>query len=302
MKNASKQALVPVEQAIILFHGYEILVVRLSNGWLAAALQSLCAMLGILTHGQAQRIRRDKDLAEHLLLALVETPGGPQHMDVLIVEAIPSWVIGLNLKQIAPEKRQLILALKVEAIDFFHQHFFTTDARQAPPSEAESFQSPPSSPWQLGHQFLDALEQESLAARQEQATIRQEQQTILKGQTAIRAEQAALREEQAIIREHQEAIEEAVMRLKGQVAGSATRGGPQQPVGQPPSGPLLSKDHLYQAYALAGEERRRSGEAINDLLRELAQALGVPDISDLPDAAWDDVSAWFWQRAATADG
>ncbi len=65
-----------------------------------------------------------------------------------------------------------------------------------------------------------------------------------------------------------------------------------QPVGKT----LLSPQHLGQVYVLARQERRRSGQAVSALLAALAQAFGVPDISDLPESAWDDVLGWFWER------
>ncbi len=46
--------LVPVQQALIPFHGSEILAVRLSDERVVANFKSLCTLLGIRSDGQAR--------------------------------------------------------------------------------------------------------------------------------------------------------------------------------------------------------------------------------------------------------
>jgi hypothetical protein len=130
MENREQQALIPREQAFVPFHHKKILGARLPDDHLAASISSLCAMVGLAPEAQVRRIRRDQELSKSLLLAKMKTPGGFQYMDMLLVEAIPSWVMGLNLKMIAPAKRPLILALKVEIIEVFYNYFFKTDSAQ----------------------------------------------------------------------------------------------------------------------------------------------------------------------------
>ena len=125
------KVLIPVQQLLILFHGFQILAVRLPDNRIAASLKALCRMLNLSRNGQMERIRRDKGLAEQLLLARVEIAHKPQFMDVLIVEAIPSWALGLHLNLIALEKRPLVLALQVEAVQTFYRAFFKEDTEPA---------------------------------------------------------------------------------------------------------------------------------------------------------------------------
>jgi len=138
--------LVPVQQALIPFHGSEILAVRLPDDRVAASLNSLCKMLNLARHGQMERIRRDKNLTEYLLLIRVETMGGPQRTDVLIAEAVPSWVMGVQVEHLAPEKRPLILALKVEVVHVLYRYFFGPDVEQAAPQTSEPQVAPPAQP------------------------------------------------------------------------------------------------------------------------------------------------------------
>ena len=157
MGDTFQQVLIPLEQAIIWFHGYELVAVRLPDNRVAAVLNSLCAMLGIRTHGQARRIRRQKDLAEHLALALVETPGGPQRMDVLVAEALPFWVLGVQIEQLAPEKRPLILALKEEAVEVLYRHFYQSNPEPAAPPQGERPTVSSDSPAQMIAEVAQAM-------------------------------------------------------------------------------------------------------------------------------------------------
>src|SRR5579885_2016672 len=95
------QTFTPVKQALVPFHGGEILAVLLSDGRIAASLLSLCALLKLSKPGQMQRILRDVVLAKELLLVVVQTPGGPQATEVLTAKAIPTWRTGLQPNMVA---------------------------------------------------------------------------------------------------------------------------------------------------------------------------------------------------------
>jgi len=116
--------------------------------------------------------------------------------------------------------------------------------------------------------------------------------------SAVEARQAVSEEMQDALGEYLVETKERVAHLEGRAArqpGAAKR--QTRASHAPPDGPVLSKDHLYQAYALAHQERSRTSERVDTLLRELAEAFGVEDISDLPDALWEEARTWFWQRA-----
>jgi hypothetical protein len=49
-------------------------------------------------------------------------------------------------------------------------------------------------------------------------------------------------------------------------------------------------------YVLARDVRDQTGEQIPPMLQALMQAFGVPDTSDLPDDAWEQIRSWLWQR------
>ncbi|HEX6779393.1 MAG TPA: phage antirepressor N-terminal domain-containing protein [Ktedonobacterales bacterium] len=70
--------------------------------------------------------------------------------------------------------------------------------------------------------------------------------------------------------------------------------GPRQPLSQ--DGPILTAEHRNQVYALARHLRDQTGVPIAVLFAELAATFGVEDMSDIPDAGWEEVAAWFWER------
>ena len=266
----ARQALVPEEQALVPFYDEEILSVRLPDGRVAASHNALCKMAGLSPHGQLQRIRRDEVLSEQLLLVIVETPRGFKQINVLTAWAIPTWLTGLNLNMVVPEKRSMILTLKREAADVLYRHFFKIDAgEKAAPS-----------PRKMTHRAFERLHQAADALHQVADELDED---YMVAQEKLEA-----------MGDHIVALEAEVASLKQEPARNARRQTTVNPV--PSDGPRLSKDHLYQMYALAQDERRRSGQRVDTLLRELAQTFGVEDMSDIPDAGWEEVAAWFWER------
>lgn len=273
MKN---KALVPIEQALVPFYEWVILAVRLSDGRIAASLSSLCRMLNLDRVGQMQRIRRDVVLAGQLLQVVVQTPGGPQVIDVLTAWAIPTWLTGLNPEMVAPEKRPLIVTLKLEAADVLYRHFFKIDtdqtSRPAPEEPAaphatrptrERTHAAPASPWELIYGGLEML-----------AT----------GMEGLEREQQAMYSE--------------IVLLKGQVAEMQRRREERDSAGPAPQpARVLSLDHILQLYTLARVLEQQTGEPVSSLLRALADQFSVADASSIPDANWDQVRAWLWQRA-----
>ncbi len=277
---ADRWAIIPLRQETLVLFGYPIVIAWLLNGDMAASLKSLCNMLKLTKHGQIQRIRRDEMLSEQLLFVVVGTPGGPQATEMLPVKAIGPWLKGLELNMVAPEKRPTILALMREAPDVFyrHSHKVDTDQRALLPPNPSAEVSP--SPRQMKHRAFERLHQAADALHQVADEL---DESYMVAQEKIEA-----------MGDHIVTLEAEVAALKREPARDTLRQTTVNPV--PSDGPRLSKDHLYQMYALAHDERRRNGQRVDLLLRELAEAFGVEDMSDIPDAAWEAVATWFWER------
>ncbi len=166
MANEPREVAIPVEQVIVRFYDRDILAVRLPDGRIAAVLSTLCDALQLNRPGQLQRIRNDDLLTDQLVLAQVQTAGGPQPMDVLTAWAIPTWLTGIKLSRVAPEKRPAIQIFKREAADVLYRHFSQRQAQLTAPSTlvpAEPISKPetpergaPLSDWRIYHEAMVA--------------------------------------------------------------------------------------------------------------------------------------------------
>jgi hypothetical protein len=292
------QVLIPIQQLLVLFHSYQILAVRLPDNRVAASLRGLCRMLNLSRNGQMQRIRRDKSLAEHLFLARVEIANKPQYVDVLIVEAIPSWALGLHLNLIDMEKRPLVLALQVEAVQAFHRAFFNEGAepsvrtaRKHPPKsgyaprewvDAEGSATTLDSPWDLFYEALDHAKEALDDVQRAMRGIEREQE-----QTEMHTQDRFAR------------IEKFEARVEGRLAQLEQEHNvdPEAEEAAQDNERILSPMHLVQVSVLARSLRARTGERIDAMMADLAETFGVEDVSDIPDAGWEHVLSWFWQRS-----
>jgi hypothetical protein len=269
-QNEEMEPIIPVEQDLVPFEQTTLLAVRLPDDRVAALFSLLCESLQLDRAGQVRRIKADPAIADCLILARIETPGGPQNLNVLIAGAIPKWLSGIRLGKVAPELRPFLLALQREAADVLYRHFFKIDAgEKAAPS-----------PRKMTHRAFERLHQAADALHQVADEL---DESYMVGREKIEA-----------MGDHIVALEAEVASLKQEPARDTRRQTTVNPV--PSDSPRLSKDHLYQMYALAHDERRRSGQRVDRLLRELAEAFGVEDTSDIPDARWEEVAAWFWER------
>ncbi len=277
--------LVPAQQALVPFYGSNLLAVRLLDGRIAVSLNSLCKMLNLAKHGQMERIRRDEGLTEYLLLIRMETAGGPQRMDALIAEAIPSWVMGIQDKLIAPEKRPLIRSLKIEVVVVLYTYFFAEQAApQAPEREPEPLPRPAgdtstgsrrgAAPGAPLDRLLGALDEMRGAVQD------------LREQERTKAEQ---QREQAV------RVEEVVDWLTSLDRRVATLS--QSSAARPRSAPALSAVHRADLRTLLHLLEQTSGLDQPLLEQELRDDFGVRALDAISDDLWPRVLTWLWWRA-----
>jgi hypothetical protein len=100
------------------------------------------------------------------------------------------------------------------------------------------------------------------------------------------------------LEQEQQAMYSEIVSLKDQLAEMQQRREERDNAGQAAqSARVLSLDHILQLYALARTLEQQTGEPVSSLLRALAERFSVADVSSIPDAQWDQVRAWLWQRA-----
>ena len=119
----NQQPLIPIEQDTVLLFDRPVVAIRLPDGRIAAVFTDLCAALDLERAPQARRVRADDVIADQLLFVQIQTDDGLQPMDVLTAWAIPTWLQGIQLSRLAPEKRPAIRSFKREAADVLYRHF-----------------------------------------------------------------------------------------------------------------------------------------------------------------------------------
>src|SRR5260370_40634927 len=123
-EKTNQQALEPVEQETILFHGEEIVAVKLADGRIAVVIRWICNSLKLDPQGQVQRIQRTAATARELVRVRVQTKGGRQTMPAIALRGFSPWVLGINPNDVKGDDQQeteriraLIIAYQEEAKD-----------------------------------------------------------------------------------------------------------------------------------------------------------------------------------------
>jgi antirepressor protein len=264
-----EQALIPIEQAAVSFYGRDIIAVRLADGRIAAALRTMCDALQLDRPGQLRRIREDEVLADQLVPVRVETDGGSQVMEMLTAWAIPTWLTGIQLKRVAPDKRAAILAFKREAADALYRHFSHPQAALAAPTSLVPSEpiTKPSVPPQ------DAPPDVWLQYHQQMITFIQWQGDVERWRGAVES--------------RLESVEE-VTRLVPEIL---ERLGPQ----------TLTPEHQATIKHQAARLHEVSGLAYATVYGDLNAAFHVARYSDIADARWPEIAAWFKTRLDAAE-
>ncbi len=132
--------------------------VRLSDGRFSIGIRSLCRMVDIALNKQIARIKRSSMLAPALLVVLVDTPGGPQQMDVLLDWAIPLWADGVNISRLPERKRGAALVLQHDAVAAIRKAL--SEPSQAPEQDpsARSSEVPPGDSDQIRQELSSLVE------------------------------------------------------------------------------------------------------------------------------------------------
>jgi hypothetical protein len=165
------------------------------------------------------------------------------------------------------KSRSIATALKEEAVDILYRYFAALDSEDVVQAAPTPSQQSPRSALEIHLEAWQETERE-WDAREAQYETR----------LAV--------------------VEQQLARVMAQVASLEQRDGGARGEEPPPqAGRILSQAHIGQVYALAQHHRRQTGEPISEMLRDLAETFGVPDMSDIPDEGWDYILRWFWSRA-----
>lgn len=257
--------IIPIAQVLISFAGHNFLAVQLHGGRIAVVFTHFCEALDLDRWGQVKRIQANPTLAKNFLLVRIQTPGGPQVVNALVVSVLTLWLGGFDLTRLSEEQRRLIILLQEDAEEAFSRPFIVTPIE--PPQQPKSQQATQSG--RNGQSEPLPLLPEMLRAMADR--VEQDQREGAARHTDIERRVSVLEEERAA--------------MWATITDYA-----------PASPDALTADHQRMLHLLLRNCHVITRRPIADLEQELAALLGVEGILHIPEAAWDRLFAWFWQR------
>jgi hypothetical protein len=268
-RDAPQAVLVPTEQATVPFYGHELVAVRLPDGRIAAVLRWLCEGMGIDVQAQVRRIRRKRALRDDLVVVQVVTGGGPQAMPALGLHGLPGWLYGIDETRLDnPEAQEGVVRFQAEATDVLYRHF-----AHRPQQVATLTALVPAVPVARP----DAPD----AGAEPSEWLRYHQQMV-----AFLEWQADVERWRGSIESRLESVEE-VARLVPEIL---ERLGPQG----------LTPAHQSTVQTAVKRLHDLSGIGYASVYGELNHDFHVGKYTEIPDAQWSDVAAWFKRRLDAA--
>lgn len=298
MTDEQRNVIIPVEQINVPFYGYEIVAVRLPDGRIGAVFNNLCDAIRLERKSQTDRVREDDVLGEQLVLAQVMTSGGPQAMNVLTAWAIPTWLQGIQIKRVAAEKREAILAFKREAADVLYRHF----SQQHPALPAPAAIVPPQSLPQPEKPAPDAMRTTWIEYYQQMAAWLQWQEDVELWRQHVTERQDSLEQKQEELEGRQDSMESRMEGVEELARMSASDVSRLLVVVNERLGPqTLTSEHQATVKSMVTRLHEVSGFGYATIYSDLNSAFHVARYSDIPDDRWPEVAAWLTARIEAAE-
>lgn len=308
----SQTPVTPVKQAMVKIAGHNILAVVFDDNSIGAGVRMICDLLGVHHIAQLRKIRADRAIHDKLILATVQTAGGPHETNVIIAEAIPIWLKGIEPSRVSPEARQTLMEFQRVAVDALRTFFFPEakaqpsappkqkPAQALPPKEEPKQSAPPKQEPEPA--TLPPSEEEDEMAYWEEMSggmIGLEKQLRrfyafqkrTEGQM-VRVQQY-FQEDAVALNQHEERLNALAAQVKhqGEQLGTLT-----ELVNRLMTPGSLTAEHQGELRARLRAVAHQARQPVSAIERELAAACGVETISQLPEARWGEIAAWFQQR------
>src|SRR5215469_13283138 len=266
---AQQQALEPVEQDSILFHGEQIVAVRLADGRICVVLRWICESLNLQPGGQVRRIERTAATASELVRVRIQTGGGRQTMSAITLRGFSPGVLGIHPNEVKSDNpvedqriRALVVAYQEEAKDVLYEHFVNkhrvglpapTDVVPAEPitKPAALAEDAPLAAWREYYQRMLALIEWQIDIEQWRGGV----------ETRL---------------EHVEAMTDLIPEI-------LERLGPE----------TLTPAHQRRVQVYVQQLSKVSGKHSGTIHGDLKTGFDVPRYQDIPESEWDKVEQWF---------
>ncbi len=273
-QDQQQEALIPVEQETIRFHGEEIIAVRLDDGRICVVVRWICKSLNLKASSQISKIRNTTSTASELVRVIVKTKGGPQRVAAITLKGFPVWMLTINPNEAQDEHiKSLIVAYQEEAKDVLYQHF-VNKARAHPtlpaPSNATTVIQPtePMKPAPEADDQTLMTYYEDLAVWALWKASQHGQQWRGQVQGQLESLQTQLENGKAVT----DLIPEILQRL-----------GPE----------TITPEHQRQVQAYVKQLHEAGGKAYATIYDDLRRAFNKPRYQELLEAEWSQVQRWF---------
>lgn len=252
----------PIETLIVTFFELPVLAARAPDGRIYLAIRDLCDAIGINRESQMRRLRADPDLSLGLQTLRVETAGGRQPQEFLLLEYVPLWVTGVTRRKSSPEIKARLRFLRLFIIG--HVHDAIAEAAGLPAGSSRNIED-----LRDLQRYDEAIQ--GIASRTE----------------ALEESQGKAR---TAWREHEERIRRLEEQLRSMLRLSPTQ-----------RGKIYEQVHVW-ARARADREEIAFGTAIARCWGELKAEFGVAKYEDIPPSRYDECLSFIRQAYVEATG
>ncbi len=249
------QALIPVEQETILFHGKPIVAVKLPDGQSGVVLRWICENLQIASNMQIARIKRTEVITDDLVYVSIESSSGVQNMATLTLRGVPYWLATIDTRRMEKDnpRRLEILQYQREVVDVLYEWASTRKPQTLVPAEPIDRPAVPG-PGATPEMWLEYHQQ-----------------------------MVAFLEWQRDMQSWQGSIESRVEGIEALIPDILDR--------LPPA--TISSAHQQQVKALVKQLTDLTGKHPATIYTDLYTAFSVPRYQDLPEGEWEQVEKWF---------
>ncbi len=268
MSNSSASAPQVAEQLPITLFDSVVLSARTTDGTIWLVLRDLCAALGLALEAQRRRIRANDLL--HLAQLRLREGNQLRSLDVLQLDDIPVWLIGVQTQRVSEGVRERVEYVRAYLVGAVRAAFAQLTGLPETSRQVEDLR-------ELDRLELALRSLEELGARQS---------TLETSQDRARA---AFRDLATVVREIQSRVQALEAQSKQRL--SVTQRG--------------ALYQLVQTWGQAQAARKpdaRSGESIRGCWRQFNQRFGISTYTDLPSARYDEAIQFIKQQYRAVTG
>jgi len=250
----------PIEQRTIMFYGKPLIAVRLPDGTPAVVFNQLCENMGLERTAQVRRVRRKKAIASGFFSVRIETPTrGSQVVNALTLRAAPGWLFGIEAGSADPDKREDIERYQEKCMDVLYQ-WAATSQLSAPAGLV------PDKPIEK-------------PATPDQAASLEQWQSYYEAMAAFTAWRITIEQWRGGIEERLESIEALIPDILERLPEAT-----------------ITPAHQNTVKYYVSQLSKATGKSPATIYSSLFTAFNVPRYTELQEAEWDQVEAWFMKQ------